>query len=50
MNKEFQKGGDRLKEDFRFLYMKRIAEYAELPAFISRQPHQRFSLSPCYFE
>ena len=50
MNKEFQKGGDRLKEDFRFLYMKRIAEYTELPAFISRQPRQRFSSSPYYFE
>ena len=50
MNKGFDNIGDRLKEDFRFLYMKRIAEYAELPAFISRQPRQRFSSSPCYFE
>ena len=41
MNRAFWKYGDRLKENFRFLYMKRVAGYTKLSAFIPIFP-QRF--------
>ena len=44
MNRTFQSGGDRLKEDFRFYVWERKYERSNFPVFVQGQLYSKFSL------